>query len=159
VEECEKIRLILHKFYKFFLCSFDMNKRYLYIILGIVVIVIIGVVLMLLRVSNGGEDNWIRDSNGVYIKHGNPSAVPDNVAKQQFAINCAKLLYNNAVSSGMEFDSQCLGVCGEYSVDIVHVPRTPIDDIEQNQCIEFKEGKTKSFIELDKKGELFRVVD
>lgn len=42
-------------------------------------------------------------------------------------------------------------------VDIVHSPRIPIDDLPENQCQAYTEGRAKHFVELDLKGNLIRV--
>ena len=57
----------------------------------------------------------------------------------------------------MKFSSQCLGVVGDYAVDIVHVPRTEEDNKIENQCEDFRTGKVNNFIELDKDGEIVRI--
>ncbi len=57
-----------------------------------------------------------------------------------------------------EKNSQCLGTCGDYAVDIVHVPRTEGDNLIENQCEDYKTGKVNHFIELDKNGEIVRIV-
>lgn len=106
---------------------------------------------------NGGEDNWIKDSKGVYVKHGNPSSVPEKVKGQQDAIECANKKYV-FYSDKIDFNSQCLGTCGDYAVDIVNVPRTMEDNKAENQCTEFRVGSVNKFIELDKNGEIVRVV-
>lgn len=51
--------------------------------------------LLLLR-GFSGEDSWIKDSNGIWIKHGNPSETPDYVLEQQKALlNCASNKLDN----------------------------------------------------------------
>jgi hypothetical protein len=65
------------------------------------------------------------------------------------------LLYNH--SPFENFSSQCLGSCDAYAVDIVHVPRTEEDDLEENQCETFRRGQLKHFIELDDKGNIVRI--
>jgi len=74
------------------------------------------------------------------------------------AVQCALELYQEKKNLGMNFSSQCLGSCGNYAVDIVHVPRTSEDNLEKNQCKNYIEGKVIKFIELDKDGNIFRVV-
>ena len=125
---------------------------------------IVGIVLLVLVIAAigvarpWGGDSWIKDSRGVWVRHGNPSKVPDYVGEQQKLIDDALALYSNSLVSGMEFDSQCLGVVGEYAVDIVHVPRSDEDDLAENQCLEFLNGEVSHFIELDKKGNVVRIV-
>jgi hypothetical protein len=122
---------------------------------GIAVLIVI--VLVGLRLfAGGGEDNWIIDDKGVYVKHGNPSSVPVYVIEQQEAIICATDLYSKAKETTM-LSSQCLGACGGFVVDIVSVPRTDEDNKEENQCSAFKAGEVKHFIELDKEGNVVRV--
>ena len=57
----------------------------------------------------------------------------------------------------MGFSSQCLGVVGGYAVDIVHVPRTEEDNLPENQCEDYREGRVSKFIELDKDGNVIRI--
>jgi len=130
-------------------------KKLLIIIIIIVVVIFIGLILLLLR-GFSGEDDWIKDSRGVYVKHGVPSTTPVYVNEQQDSISCAIDLYNQAKSNSMQFDSQCLGACGNYSVDIVHNPRTIEDDKSGNQCSDYPRV-TPYFIELDSKGNVVRV--
>ncbi len=71
-------------------------------------------------------------------------------------------LYNKKKAEGMVFNSQCLGTIEvdneKYVVDIVHVPRTEEDNLPENQCEDFRTGKVKHFIELDKNGKVVRIV-
>ncbi len=106
----------------------------------------------------GGEDTWIKDSRGVYVKHGNPAVTPPEVENQQSAIDAAIQIYNSKKIVGMNFSSQCLGTIEDYAVDIVHVPRTAEDDLPENQCDDFKTGRVTHFIELDKNGNVVRVI-
>lgn len=75
------------------------------------------------------------------------------------AIKAALQLYEEAKSAGMKFSSQCLGTAYGYAVDIVHVPRASEDNLVENQCKEYREGRVSKFIELDKDGKVVRVVD
>jgi len=125
----------------------------------IVLIILIIIAICIVRFGfNGGEDNWIKDSKGVYVKHGNPSSVPDKVKEQREAIDCANKRYS-FYSDKIEFNSQCLGTCGNYVVDVVNIPRTAEDNKAENQCTDFREGKVNKFIELDKNGKIVRIVD
>ena len=53
---------------------------------------------MCIFLFGGDEDDWIKNSQGVWIKHGNPSSTPDEVLKQQDAIARAIQLYNQKKS-------------------------------------------------------------
>lgn len=127
-------------------------KRKTLLIVGIVVIVII--VFFVLR-SN--EDSWIKNSKGEYVQHGAPAETSVEVLTQQDAVSCALQLYAQKKSDGMEFSSQCLGVCGDYAVDIVHVPRDSKDDLIENQCEDFRNEKVGHFIELAGDGGIVRI--
>ena len=113
-----------------------MKKAYL---LGIfIVIIILAVVLILLMGKKDGEEQDLQ---------------------QQEMINCALEKFSEFKNTGAEIDSQCLGVCnGQYAVDIVHVPRTAEDNLPENQCEEYREGKVSHFIELDENGGVVRTV-
>jgi hypothetical protein len=122
------------------------------IFLALVLIFILGLNYIVLRMD---EDSWIKNSKGIWIKHGNPSAIPSYVLEQQEAINCALGKFSSFTE---EKSSQCIGVCGDYAVDIVHVPRTAEDNLAENQCQDYVSGAVSHFIELDKNGEIVRVV-
>jgi hypothetical protein len=130
-------------------------KKWVLILGGIAVLVVLALVCLRLF-AGGGEDTWIIGEKGIYIKHGEPASVPAYVLEQQEAIICATDLYSKAKETTM-LESQCLGNCGDYAVDIVSVPRTSEDDKEENQCSAFKTGEVKHFIELDKGGNVVRV--
>lgn len=112
--------------------------------------------VFLLRLFSGDEDSWIKDSRGVYVKHGAPSALPEEVRKQQDAIKSALQIYN-AKKPEMNFSSQCLGSVKDYAIDIVHTPRTNEDNLPENQCEDYRLGKVKHFIELDENGNIVRI--
>ena len=82
---------------------------------------------------------------------------PTSEEKQKI-IEQAKQLYEQKKAEGMQFSSQCLGNVGGYAVDIVHVPRTAEDNLPENQCEDYRTGKVKHFIELDKDGNVVRIV-
>ena len=128
-------------------------------VLGITIVVVIFLLLLFpfLLLLRGSEDRWIKDERGVYIKHGYPANTPVYVKWQQEAINCSMSLYEEKKSEGMDFSSQCLGTCGNYAIDIAHVPRLEEDNLEENQCQDFREGKVTRFIELDEEGEIIRI--
>jgi len=130
-------------------------------VMGVTVVLIIALILIvgLLFLIRSPEDSWIKDSRGIWIKHGAPATTPSYVTEQQNAIDCAGNLYQQKKNSeGMQFNSQCLGKCGNYAVDIVHVPRNEEDDKGENQCVDYQLGIVSKFIELDKNGEIVRVV-
>ena len=132
-----------------------MKIKKIYLIIGIVILLLIAGWIFVRFVIGRDEDSWIKDEKGIYVKHGNPSETPAYVAWQQAAIACASDLFNNMTE---EANSQCLGTCGNYAVDIVHVPRTEEDNLAENQCEDYGSGIVTHFIELDKNGEIVRIV-
>lgn len=51
-------------------------KTYQKILIAIGILIILFAVLILLR---GNEDSWIKDNNGNWVRHGNPSSpMPEN---------------------------------------------------------------------------------
>ena len=123
---------------------------------GTVAILIIATVIFIIR---SPEDDWIRDDQGMWIKHGEPIKIPDEVVIQKDAIDCTTRLYQKTKIEGMIFESQCLGVCDDYAIDIVSVPRSEKDDLIENQCEEYGNGLVANFIELNKEGNIVRIVD
>lgn len=111
---------------------------------------------MILR---GQEDTWIKDSRGVWVKHGNPTNTPDEVSAQQTLITKAQQMYNKTKSSGQDLSNgPCLGsINDDWVVDIVHNPRTDVDNLNQNQCTDFLAGTAHHFIELDLNGNIIRI--
>jgi hypothetical protein len=127
----------------------------IYWVLIVIVILTVGFTMIF---RPGGEDSWIQDERGVWIKHGVPYETPDYVIEQQQIINQTLSLYEQRKSEEMEFFSQCLGVIGNYAVDIVHVPRSSEDNLVENQCEAYRNGDVTHFIELDKDGNIIRIV-
>lgn len=75
------------------------------------------------------------------------------------AVNQAKRIYAEAKERGWDFSQgPCLtdALMPGWVLDIAHSPRLPIDDLPQNMCPSFKEGKAKHFVELDTEGNLIR---
>ena len=76
------------------------------------------------------------------------------------AVGKAKQLYYEANLNGTDFSSgPCLSnaLMPGWVVDIVHDPRQDIDDLDQNMCPAYKEGRAKHFVELSPEGNLIRV--
>lgn len=125
-----------------------LKRTYLKISVAILSLIVIG--LFIRFIIGGNEDSWIKEDNGVWVKHGNPSETPSEVLEQQDAITCALGKFG---SFSEEKSSQCLGTCGDYAVDLVHVPRTTEDNLEENQCSEYALGNVSHFIEFDEEGD------
>lgn len=126
----------------------------LYLVLIIIEIILISWIFVRF-VIGGSEDSWSKDERGMYIKHGSPSETPDYVLEQQEVIKCALEKFENFVE---EKNSQCLGTCRGYAVDMVHVPRSEEDNQIENQCEDYRNGNVSHFIELDNDGNIVRIV-
>ena len=132
-------------------------KKIIYIIIAVILIVIAFFAVTRTGFDLQGEDSWIKNEKGIYVEHGKPSNIPDYVSEQKNAIECALNLYQEKKQEGIQFNSQCLGTCGDFAVDIVNVPRNEEDNKIENQCEDYRNGIAKHFIELDKNGEIVRV--
>ncbi|MCX6807032.1 MAG: hypothetical protein NT135_02865 [Candidatus Berkelbacteria bacterium] len=126
------------------------------ILIVVLIVLAAGLALVILR---GSEDTWIKDSRGVWIKHGNPKDKPQKVIEQEELIAKANTLFDDAKSKGTDLSNgPCLGkISDDWVLDIVHNPRTEIDDLSQNQCSEYREGKAHHFIEIDTEGQIINV--
>ncbi len=75
------------------------------------------------------------------------------------AVNQAKFLYSQRKAMGEDFSTgPCLSdaLMPGWVVDLVHNPRLPVDDLPENQCPSYREGRTQHFVELDPDGNLIR---
>lgn len=75
------------------------------------------------------------------------------------AVNQARFLYSQRKSEREDFQrGPCLSnaLMPGWVVDIAHSPRIPLDDLPQNQCPAFLEGRANHFVELDPEGNLIR---
>lgn len=103
----------------------------------------------------------------VYIHEANPFNAPiqgnykpglddeiDNAVKK------ARDVYKNRKEAGEDFETgPCLSndLLPDWVVDIAHNPRQDLDNLPENQCAAFLEGRAKHFVELDLDGEVLRV--
>lgn len=85
---------------------------------------------------------------------------PGQSSEYDKAVGQALILYNQQKELGEDFSTgPCLSndLTPGWVADIVHNPRTKEDDLPQNQCQAFLEGRAKHFVELDLNGALVRV--
>lgn len=89
----------------------------------------------------------------------------NNVAKREFtkerekAVAAAKFLYQEKVNQGVNLSSgPCLtnDLLPGWVADTVHRPREAVDDLPENQCAAFREGRAEHFVELDLEGRIVR---
>ena len=84
---------------------------------------------------------------------------PVRKSELETAINQAKHFYNQKKSLGEDISNgPCLSnaLIPNWAADIVHSPRTKQDDLPENQCPAFLEGRAEHFVELDLEGNLVR---
>jgi hypothetical protein len=77
------------------------------------------------------------------------------------AIRRAKELFEQKRAEGMDFSNgPCLAeeIIPDWAVDVAHSPRQPVDNLPENQCQSYREGRTHHFVELDPSGNLIRAV-
>lgn len=76
------------------------------------------------------------------------------------AISKAQELYREKKENGEDLSSgPCLSndLMPGWVADIAHNPRIASDNLPQNQCAAYLEGRAKHFVELDLDGKLIRV--
>lgn len=76
------------------------------------------------------------------------------------AVNQARKVFLQKKELGIDFTGgPCLtnDLLPDWVVDIVHSPRQNIDNLAENQCAAFTEGRAKHFVELDADGNVVRV--
>ncbi|MCL5265399.1 MAG: hypothetical protein M1343_09465 [Chloroflexi bacterium] len=77
------------------------------------------------------------------------------------AIRLARDLYEKKKREGFDFSNgPCLSeeIVPDWCVDVVHVPRQPVDNRPENQCQWYRAGQVHHFVELDLDGNLVRAV-
>lgn len=75
------------------------------------------------------------------------------------AVNQANHIYRQKKEMGADFTSGlCLSnaLMPNWVVDVAHRPRLPADDLPENQCPAYLEGRAEHFVELDPEGNLIR---
>ncbi len=75
-------------------------------------------------------------------------------------VNQAQYVFKLKQERGENFkNGPCLSndLLPDWVADIVHSPRLEIDNLPENQCPAFLEGRAKHFVELSPEGQLIRV--
>lgn len=76
------------------------------------------------------------------------------------AVGKAQKIFKDRKALGIDFTAgPCLtnDLMPDWVVDIAHNPRQPSDELAENQCPAYTEGRAKHFVELDLDGEVIRV--
>jgi len=108
-------------------------------------------VLIVIMLTSFGVFFFLRKPVYVY-KQGVSAEVDD-------AVVAASDLFRVRTAGGIDLSNgPCLSndLRAGWVVDIVHNPRESIDDLPENQCQAYTEGRAKHFVELDQKGNLIR---
>lgn len=72
----------------------------------------------------------------------------------------AQKIYKDRKALGIDLSTgPCLtnDLDDNWVADIVHNPRQPVDNLAENQCPAFLEGRATHFVELDANGEVVRI--
>ena len=135
-----------------------MKRIYLFVI-GVLILILLALIVL-----RGSEDSWIKDSRGVYIKHGMPSQTPEYVLEQQKLISEASDLYNinlQEVGAFEKFssDKQFLGTnsYGNYGIFVVWIAPSEKVDLERYSDLSGFGDFTK-FVLLDREGNIVRII-
>jgi len=85
--------------------------------------------------------------------------VPDEDAAMSVVQKC-QLKCSMAEKKGADMSpGPCLGaVEADWVCDVAHVPRTSADDLPENQCADFREGRAHHFVEVTPDCQLIREV-
>jgi len=74
-------------------------------------------------------------------------------------VNQARLLYRQKKATNENLvNGPCLSnaLMPNWVADLAHSPRIPVDDLSENQCSGYIEGRAQHFVELDLDGNLIR---
>lgn len=103
----------------------------------------------------------------VYIHEANPfnAAIkgkykPGLSTEIDTMVGRAQKLYRDRKAIGIDFSTgPCLtnDLAKDWVADIAHNPRQDLDNLPENQCPAFLEGRASHFVELDLEGEVIRV--
>jgi outer membrane PBP1 activator LpoA protein len=90
----------------------------------------------------------------------NTPSPTDQLTESDIAIQKAKAIFQELKSKGVDFSNgPCIAedLMPNWVADVAHNPRQPIDNLPQNQCQNFRNGKAKHFVELDPNGNIIKV--
>lgn len=110
-------------------------------VLGIVVVFILVMIILRIPTANEPEESEFTEF-------------------EQMLIIKAKNIFEEKKAEGILMDkSPCLtnDLAEGWVLDVAHDPREPIDNLPENQCSSFREGKAKHFIELNPEGKLIKI--
>lgn len=126
-----------------------MSSRVSLLILTFAVIVVVSLAVIL-----SDEHNPITGTP-------NESYKPGVSKERDRAVNQAYKVFEEKKNLGIDFsDGPCLtnDLLPGWVLDIAHSPRASVDNLSQNQCQAFREGRAKHFVELDLNGNVIRAL-
>lgn len=77
------------------------------------------------------------------------------------AIRMAQILFREKKAQGIDLSpGPCLAeeIIPDWCVDVAHSPREEIDNLPQNQCQSWRDGRVHHFVELDPEGNVIRAI-
>lgn len=80
--------------------------------------------------------------------------------EMDIAVAQAQSIFSQKKKLGLDFsDGPCLtnDLMQGWVADIVHTPREKVDNLSENRCPAYIEGRAQHFVELDLSGEVVRV--
>lgn len=90
---------------------------------------------------------------------GTAGCINEAKTDQDKAVKLAKELYEQEKAKGTDFEEgPCLSneIMPDWVADIANNPRKKVDNLPENQCSAYLEGKAHHFVELDKNGNFVR---
>lgn len=93
-------------------------------------------------------------------KNVGPTYEPGKWPEYDTAVNQAMHFYSLRAQTGEDLsEGPCLSnaLLPGWVADIAHSPRVAVDDLPQNQCSAYLEGRAQHFVELDLEGNVIRV--
>jgi len=88
-----------------------------------------------------------------------PSATRE-LSESDIAVQKAKAIFQELKDRGVDFSSgPCIAenLMPDWVADVAHNPRQPVDNLPQNQCQNFRNGKANHFIELNPSGDVIKI--
>lgn len=96
----------------------------------------------------------------LYLSIYNSSFNSLSKSEKDTAYALARKIYQEKKDKGVDFtNGPCLtnDLMTDWVADLVHKPRQVADDLPQNQCQAYLEGRAHHFVELDQSGNLVRI--
>ncbi|MEK7511778.1 MAG: hypothetical protein AAB575_02060 [Patescibacteria group bacterium] len=101
--------------------------------------------------------------SGIMIATGVKTANIDNPKYSDYETELvarAKEIYARKVEQGLDLtNGPCLSdeLDGDWVLDIAHDPREAVDELLENECPAYRDGRAEHFIELDEEGKVIKL--